>query len=87
MHVHQGGQLALLALEKNALCPDCETGGISVVDIRDPTHPQLLAQAPSSLHGGRIYTASWAPGDGHYLVSFSAMNETAFVYQFVMAGP
>jgi hypothetical protein len=89
VHIHPTGKYALLALEKGVAGTDNppvgETGGVAVVDIRDPTAPVLVARAASSERGGRVYTASWSPS-GRYLVSFSAQNQTAFVYAFA-AGP
>ena len=62
--------------------PAGETGGLAVVDIRNTTNPHLVARAASPELGGRVYTASWSPS-GRALVSFSAQNQTAFVYRFV----
>jgi hypothetical protein len=86
VHIHPSNDYALLALEKGVAGTDTppvgETGGLAVVDIRDPAAPTLVARAVSPETGGRVYTASWSPS-GRFLVSFSAQNRSAFIYSFV----
>jgi hypothetical protein len=85
VHIHPSNDYALLALEKGVAGTDTppagETGGLAVVDIRDPAAPALVARVASPERGGRVYTASWSPS-GRFLVAFSAQNQTAFVYSF-----
>ena len=55
VHIHPTGDWALLALEKGFAGTDNppvgETGGIAVVDIREPAAPTLVARAPSPIAG------------------------------------
>lgn len=86
VHISPDNNFALLALEKgivgNDTPPVGETGGLAVVDIRDPAAPSLVARAASPDRGGRVYTAAWSPS-GRFLASFSAQNQSAFIYSFV----
>jgi hypothetical protein len=95
VHISPDGHWALLALEKGVVGTDQppagETGGMAVIDIRDIHNMSVAARAPSPVRGGRVYTASWSPSQcfgqqrtttEYFFVSFSAQNQSAFIYSF-----
>ena len=82
VHLHPSGAFALLALEQGYNAPGDSLGGLAIASIKPPTAPTLLTRVGSP-RPGHVYCASWSPS-GRYLVSFSAQNRSAFVYEFVV---
>ena len=82
VHMHPSGDFALLALEQGYNAPGSTLGGLAIASVKSPTAPTLLTRV-SSPRPGHVYCASWSPS-GRHLVSFSAQNRSAFVYEFVV---
>ena len=86
VHLSADGRFALLALEKsptfaNGTTP--ETGGLAVVDIRDPTAPALLSvvRVPEPTSRAYCLATRMAPsGVGLYVYLFGATAKTMYTY-------
>ena len=94
VHLSADGRFALLALEKSPPAPGLpngttaapapETGGVAVVDIRDPASPVLVAVARVPDNASRAYCLATreasGPGGGLLVFLFGATAEAMYTY-------
>ena len=82
VHVRHDLQMAFLALEKAD--DGGERGGVAIVDVSEPTNPQLLLNQSIPSTTSRAYCLATK---GNFLYVFAAMSHQMYVYEIQTARP